>query len=149
MRRRFLSRALLTLTLVLGSLTLTPSTASAGHGDWHRSTCRSNVWYLDVDVTDQSSGIHWLDAWLWWIDYGYYGHNEYTTYGPIQSTWASYSAWECGRLGVPWSNVRYAYSDWDGYPVYRQGFSGGYIDWHSQNSCWCYNWGGWAEVIYY
>lgn len=147
LRKRF-PRVLVTLALVLGSLVLTVSPASADHGDWHQSGCQGNVWWIETDVYDRSTGITWYDAYNWWIDYGYYGHSVYSTFGPIQGTWAGWG-WECGPLGRPWSRVYYSHNDAQGYPVFRQGFTGGYIDWVTRNLCRCYNWGGFANVVRY
>lgn len=130
------------------SMTVAVAPASAGHGDWHQSGCRSNVWYHDVDVTDSSTGATYYDAWWWWIDWGIWGHDEYYTFGPIQGTYASWS-WECGRLGEPWSPIYRDGEDWDGNPVWTQGFRNGMIRWHGTHPCWCYTWTGWAEVIFY
>lgn len=145
---RLLTRALVALIFALTPLAVSAAPASADHGDWHQSGCQGNVWWVEAEVTDTSTGITWHDGYQWWIDYGIYGHNVYYSYGPIQGTWAGWG-WECGALGRPWSNVYRAYTDSTGNPVFRQGFTGGYIDWHARNLCRCYNWGGFASVVRY
>lgn len=143
-------RVLFVALAVLSLSVLAPPAASANHGwdsGWYHSDCRHNVWWTPAEITDTSTGVVWGDGYQWWIDYGIWGYNVWSSYGPIQGTWAGWG-WECGALGYPVSNVYYSHSS-GGYPVFRQGFSRGYIDWHPRNLCRCYNWGGFASVVRY